>query len=302
MTNQFVLEPKGPFSMEAVAKMECGFLRGSRTCGEGEVRIAFPMDGTFEIVGVRLRREGATIVGEVTGGEVGVVARQVARTLAVDHDGTAFGRVIEGDPVLRRIGGARPGFRPVVSYSPYVMAGWSVLSQRLRMAQAAKIQIAIAEEAGDVVEIGGDRIASFPRPQSLLERPSFAGVSAEKWGRLQAVAEAALEGRLERERLLAMPYEEARAELRAIRGVGAWTADAILIRGCGPTDVLPLAEPTLHGAVQIAYGLRGIPDDDEVVAIARAWQPFRTWVSVLLVSEHFDAIRAAPRGRRRRGA
>jgi DNA-3-methyladenine glycosylase II len=307
-TKTFEIEPKGTFSLDAVAGLQCGFLRGSRTCDAGAVRIAFPTDGTFEVAGVKLGWDGRTIRGEVAGGgDVDVVARQVAHTLAVDRDGTAFERVIAADPVLRRIGQARPGFRPVVSYSPYVMAGWAVLSQRLRMTQAAKIQVALAEEAGDVIEIGGERIASFPRPQSILERTGFQGVSAEKWDRLQAVARAALDGVLERDRLNGMSAEQARAALRQIRGVGEWTADAILIRGCGPSDLLPLGERALHGAVGIAYGLDHVPDDAEVVAIARAWQPFRTWVSVLLVSQHFDAaraltVRATTRGRPRSGA
>jgi hypothetical protein len=41
----------------------------------------------------------------------------------------------------------------------------------------------------------------------------------------------------------------------------------------------------------LAYGLGHVPDDREVCAIAEGWRPFRTWVSVLLVSEHFDAAR-----------
>ena len=109
---------------------------------------------------------------------------------------------------------------------------------------------------------------------------------------------AALDGELDRERLLAMPYEQARATLRAIRGVGDWTADAILIRGCGPTDLLPLREPTVHESVALAYGIGHLPSDAEVIAIAESWRPFRTWVSVLLVSELFsrpaDRLRSAP--------
>jgi DNA-3-methyladenine glycosylase II len=211
------------------------------------------------------------------------VKRQVARVLGVDQDVERFEAIVARDPALKKL--ARPAFRPVVAYSPYAMAGWSVLSQRTRMAQAAKLQIAIAEAAGDVVEIDGDTIASFPRPQSILARDGFKGVQPEKWTRLQAVARAALDGRLERDRLLGMPYEEARADLLAIRGVGAWTADAILVRGCGPTDLLPLAEPRLHEMVGRLYGKR-------VEEVAERWRPFRTWVSVLLVSEHFELARA----------
>jgi DNA-3-methyladenine glycosylase II len=248
--------------------------------------MAFPRDGSFDVVGVTVRHAGERVEGEVVGASDGAaVGRQIARVLALDHDATEFARVLEREPALHEASRARPGFRPVVSYSPYVMGGWSVLSQRIRMAQAAAVQVRIAEAAGDVVEVDGDVIASFPRPQSLLARPSFAGVPEEKWTRLQAVARAALDGELEVSTLTALPYADARDRLMRVRGVGSWTADAILMRGCGPADTLPLSEPSLHTAVCDAYRLRELPDDSTVESIAEAWRPFRMWVSVLLISQ-----------------
>jgi DNA-3-methyladenine glycosylase II len=159
------------------------------------------------------------------------------------------------------------------------------------MSRAAAIQVRIAEASGDLATIDRQVVASFPRPQSILNRNAFPGVSAEKWSRLQAVARAALDGQLEAKDLLALPLEEARERLLRIHGVGSWTADGILIRGCGPTDILPLREPLLHAAVALTYGMKTIPNDDEVSALAKDWRPFRTWVSVLLISEHFDRAR-----------
>lgn len=303
MTN-FTLRPVGPFSLAPIRALMCGFLRGSRTCGsiDETVKLAFPRDGRFEPVGVSLGITETTIEGRVIGdGDVDVdaVAAQVARVLAVDRDARPFDALLQSDPVLRPIAEARPGFRPVVAYSPYVMGGWSVLSQRLRVTQAAALQVRVAEAAGDVVEIDGDRVPSFPRPESILARPSFPGIADEKWARLQAVAAAALEGELELDRLTSVPYAEARARLRKIRGVGPWTADAILIRGCGPSDVLPLGEPRLNDAVGQAYALGRSASDAEVERIAAGWRPFRTWVSVLVISHHWATTVTRTRGNER---
>ena len=106
------------------------------------------------------------------------------------------------------------------------------------------------------------------------------------------LARAALSGVLDVNRLNAMPYRQAHADLRRLRGVGPWTADAILLRGCGPTDALPLSEPTLHHAIRAAYGMAHTPDDAEVQGIADAWRPFRMWVSVLLISHAWKAAAA----------
>src|SRR5581483_2129233 len=101
------------------------------------------------------------------------------------------------------------------------------------------------------------------------ERSGFEGLTDEKWRRLQTVAKAALEGRLSHE---ALAKEGAREALLELRGVGAWTADAVLIRGVGPSDVLPISEPALHAAVAEAYGLADLPSDAEVERIALAWR------------------------------
>jgi len=289
-TSRFSIDVRGPFSLEAARELQCGFLRGSRTCAAGgdSVRMAFPRDGSFDVVGTELAHRGERVEGAVVGARDGErIGRQLGRVLALDHDGAAFARVLDADPALRALLAARPGFRPVVAYSPYVMAGWAVLSQRLRMEQAAAIQVRIARAVGDTIEIGGESLAAFPRPQSLLALDGFPGVAEEKWTRLRVIARAALDGELEAAALCARPYAESRARLLQLRGVGPWTADAILIRGCGLTDELPLSEPMLHEGVAHAYGLARVPSDDEVVAIAERWRPFRTWVSVLVVSSYY---------------
>lgn len=306
-TVKFTLPAPPPFSLEPVKKLACGFLRGSRTCGVDEVKLAFPLDGSFEVVGVTLRAGGGVVEVSATGAPRPEVLRgQVARFLALDHDAAGWARVLALDPVLAGISAKTTGgFRPVVAYSPYVMAGWSVLSQRVRMTQAAAVQVRMAEAAGDVAIVGGEAVASFPRPQSVLKLSRFAGVSDEKLSRLKAVAAAALDGKLEVAALRALPLALARARLMEIRGVGPWTADAILMRGCGPLDALPLSEKTLHGAIAHAYRLDSVPDDAEVEARARAWAPFRMWASVMLIANDFEAARArlgtakrAPLGRR----
>ncbi len=179
-THTLVFQPRGPFSLEPLRTMACGFLLGTRTCdSDGGVRLAFPADGTFALSGAVIRQRGRDIVAEVTGNPE-VLRRQLARLIGLDKDGAAFAQVLAADPVLAKLAAKRPGFRPVVAYSPYVMAGWCVLSQRMGMAQAAKLQQHMAESCGDVVRVAGERIASFPRPQSLLSLTGVPGLPSEK--------------------------------------------------------------------------------------------------------------------------
>lgn len=288
----FTLEPRGSFSLATLARFSCGLFTASRSCRSTTERVtlAFPSDDGFRPAGVELTFDGRRVLGRVHGHEATpALVRQVARFLTTDHDGRPFDALVAADPVLGRIAAAQPGFRPVVFYSPYVAAGWGVLSQRMRMSQTAALLRRIALETGDTVRIGDEVLAAFPRPQAILERDGFPGVPDVKWRRLQGVAMAALDGRLDADRLAAEPYDVARARLLDLPGVGPWTAELVLLRGVGPTDALPLAEPMLHRAVAAAYGLPGDPTDAEVARIAEAWRPFRMWTSILLVSHAFAA-------------
>ncbi len=269
------IDPGGPFSLQVARTFACGLFSASRTCSsDGAVRFAFTRDDTFELSGARLELKGEEVVGEAFGATQGV-QRQIARIIGVDRDPAPFYAMARRDQVLSRLLAEEPGFRPVVFFSPWAAAGWSVLSQRLRMTQAARLAQALAREAGDVVQIDGVELASFPRPQTFLARSGFGGLSEEKWSRLQTVAKAALEGELSMDLL---SQAGARERLLKLRGVGPWTAEAVLIRGVGPSDVLPLREPSLERAVSLAYGPKA-----KLEEVTGRWAPFRTWASIMLI-------------------
>ncbi len=295
---RFSLPVTGPFSMQSARTLQCGCMRASRVCTtSGAVKLAFPLDDTFDIVGVKLEHKDDAIEVDAVGtDDQATLARQLSRILAIDHDGNAFARVLKSDPALRALDEQAPGFRPIVFFSPYVSAGWHVLSHRISMAQAAVVQARLAEESGDVVEIDGERLPAFPPPQTFLRMSGFKGIAEEKWVRLRGIAEAALEGKLAIDRLVKMRPEDALKDLMQLRGVGKFIAEAILIRGCGPTDMLPSDHAMLKRGVAKVYGLEQEPSDGELEGIAEGWKPFRTWVTVMLVREGFVG---GPAGRER---
>lgn len=89
----------------------------------------------------------------------------------------------------------------------------------------------------------------------MLRVERLAGLPDEKVLRLHAVARAAIDGVLDAHRLRALPVEWALAQLKAVRGVGEWTAQHILLCGASLADVLPTAEPRVLRACGVAYGL-----------------------------------------------
>jgi DNA-3-methyladenine glycosylase II len=115
---------------------------------------------------------------------------------------------------------------------------------------------------------------------------SFPGISAEKLVRLHGIAYAALDGKLDADTLRALPRDAALEHLQKLRGVGRWTAGHILLRGAGIRDELPGMEPRVMAGVAKAYGLKR-PSLASLVRISDGWRPFRMWVSVLIVMNHW---------------
>jgi DNA-3-methyladenine glycosylase II len=107
------------------------------------------------------------------------------------------------------------------------------------------------------------------------------GINTEKIERLHGVAQATLDGLLDRTYLRSLPVEQALTELRTIRGIGDFFAQAILMRGAGLVDALVNDDGTKQ-AIQLLQQLPQTPDQASVERIAEAWRLYRMWTTVQL--------------------
>lgn len=285
----FVLAARGPFSLAASIRFLEGFTPAAYTPAAGQpLEMALPVEGSWQTAGVRVREHPGGVECEVVrpaapGRELITALRaQVARILSLDTDGTGFPAVGERDPVIAGLQSRYPGLRPVAFWSPYEAAAWAVIGQRIRIRQAAAIKAAMARQLGEPVSFGGHVVHAFPAPQRLAASAGFPGLTGRKPEWLRSVATAALDGRLDASRLRAMPEEQALADLRELPGIGAFSAELILLRGAAAPDELPRHEPRLARAVALAYDLPQPPSPGELERVSGNWRPYRTWATLLL--------------------
>jgi DNA-3-methyladenine glycosylase II len=266
-----------------------GFGHRDERSFDGVMRLAFCLDGNYERqVGVEARQLGdrlellAQAIGErLSDAEVDAVRKQVARVVSLDHDGEAFHQLCLRDPVLSRVHGRAPGFRPALFYSPYEAALWSIISARRARSQAITLRRRMSEQYGARFELSGSATVCVPTPSAVLEIESLPGLPAERIPRLHAIAEAADCGQLDAERLRVMLPEDAQSELQRLPGIGPFYSSLIVIRACGHADAPSLGERS-RAAVQQAYGIDHDLSDAELLALADTWRPFRTWVPVMM--------------------
>jgi DNA-3-methyladenine glycosylase II len=84
---------------------------------------------------------------------------------------------------------------------------------------------------------------SFPTPEQIaaakISELKQLGFSSNKGRALIELASAIAAGRMDLERLAFVDDREAMARLLEIRGVGRWTAEYVLLRGLGRTNIFP---------------------------------------------------------------
>ena len=120
-----------------------------------------------------------------------------------------------------------------------------------------------------------------PTPAQILaddpeDLRAAAGLSRAKVTFLRSLAEHVVSGELELERLDELDDERVSAELTAVKGIGQWSADMFLMFHLGRPDVLPVGDLGIRRAMELAYGLPGLPQAPEMERIAEPWRPHRT--------------------------
>jgi DNA-3-methyladenine glycosylase II len=125
----------------------------------------------------------------------------------------------------------------------------------------------------------------FPAPDQILATEEAAlracGFSGSKIAALRDICAHALDGTVPSRRASTRLSDAALIErLIAIRGVGRWTVEMLLIFTLGRPDVLPVDDFGVREGYRALYGLDAQPKPKELAEIGLAWAPFRslaTW-------------------------
>jgi len=198
------------------------------------------------------------------------------------------------DPVLAGLIDDRPAFDPqawMARLPPMDLYGallFQVTGQQLSV-PATRRTLARIEALFD---------GHLPSPTELLGvepgKLREAGLSWRKINTLRDLAERLSDGRLNQNVLSGLPDDELLAQLTAIPGIGPWTVQGALLIALHREDVVLPGDLALRKAVQAAYQLDHLPTQQEVLAIAEKWRPYRSLATSYLFSAAFDRTEAPP--------
>jgi DNA-3-methyladenine glycosylase II len=198
------------------------------------------------------------------------------------------------DPVLARLIDERPDFDPrawmaqLPAMDLYGALLFQVAGQQLSVAATRRILARIEALFG----------GHLPSPAELLRidpgQIREAGLSWRKVGTLRDLAARFSDGRLDEDVLAGLPDDEVMAQLTAVPGIGPWTAQGALLVALGREDVVLPGDLALRKAVRAAYQLDHLPTQQEVLATAERWRPYRSLATSYLFSAAFERPEEPP--------
>jgi 3-methyladenine DNA glycosylase/8-oxoguanine DNA glycosylase len=124
-----------------------------------------------------------------------------------------------------------------------------------------------------------------PRPQDLVEIPEeklrAAGLSRAKTLALKDLAAKALDGTVpaSARELEKLSDAEIVARLTAVRGIGPWTVEMLLIFRLARPDVLPATDYGVRKGFARIQGAKELPSAKELLAYGERWRPYRSIAS-----------------------
>src|SRR5881396_2829070 len=124
----------------------------------------------------------------------------------------------------------------------------------------------------------------FPTPDDVLATPDEklrgAGLSRAKVSAIKDIAAKTVEGVVPPARVIAkMPDAEILERLTAIRGVGPWTVEMLLIFKLGRLDVLPATDFGVRKGFAVIFMRDDLPKPEELLEHGERWRPYRSIAS-----------------------
>ncbi len=217
-------------------------------------------------------------------GHEGIVARLV-RVLDLDRDLVAMGRHLRHDPWLAGLLVRHAGLRVPGGWDPFELAVRAVLGQQVTVAAARALVSHLTQICGAALPrslVCGSLAWTFPTAACV----AAADLTSLRMPRSRRATLKALADATAGDPRLFEPSSSLEASverLRAVKGIGDWTAQYIALRALRAPDAFPSSDVGLLRGAARETGER--PSPAALLARADAWRPCRAYAAQLLWAE-----------------
>ncbi|MFI1972327.1 AraC family transcriptional regulator [Streptomyces cinnamoneus] len=200
--------------------------------------------------------------------DLSTAVQRVRRLFDLDADPFAVAERLGADPRLRPLVDARPGLRSPGAADGEELAIRAVLGQQVSVAAAARLAATLVAAYGKPLPApDGTLTHVFPDPGTLADAPlDELGMPRARRNALRTIAGALADGTVRLDP--GVDRDAAEGALRALPGIGPWTAGYIRMRALGDPDVF------LQGDAGVRHGLAAV---GATPADAEEWRPWSSY-------------------------
>ena len=216
------------------------------------------------------------------------IVRGTRRLFDLDADPATIDARLAASPRLRRAVAARPGLRVPGAWDPFESAVRVILGQQVSVQAASTLCGRLVEAYGEPFAAARAHGLAFLFPSA--ERLAGSDLAALRMPGARKRAIRALAAEVAARRVVldgAGTLEDLLVRLRAVPGIGEWTAQVIAMRCCGEPDAFPAGDLGVRQALTRAGRAPTVP---EALRIAETWRPWRAYACM-----HLWIINAAAR-------
>src|SRR5690606_31742865 len=172
-----------------------------------------------------------------------------------DTDLKPFDALCAKDRLLMPVVRDYHGYRIVGQPDLFESIVWAIIGQQINLQFAYTLKQRFVEKFGESVVVNDKAYYLFPEPSVV------AGLSAEELLALQfsrqkaayliAVGNAFDSGEISKDKVRKLPFDEAKAFLMKVKGIGNWTANYALMKTFRHANAFPLEDAGIHNAIRI---------------------------------------------------
>jgi len=223
-----------------------------------------------------------------------LVADRITFFLSLQDDLKEFYKIANRDKPLKNAVKRFYGHKQVKFLTPFEIACWAILAQRIPMSVSHKMKERIVQNIGGHIQVKGIKYWAFPEATKLAATENGKLLELvpnhRKAEYIHGVAKAF--SQVDEQWLRSGPFEDVYQWLTSIKGIGDWSAHFVMIRGLGRMEKLTSIEPQLALDVARIYSGKSEPaTDQEVCKIAEKygeWMGY--WAYYLRIYSEFAYV------------
>ncbi|MGE7772527.1 DNA-3-methyladenine glycosylase family protein [Viridibacillus arvi] len=223
------------------------------------------------------------------------VASYIWEWFDLDTDLRVFYEAAKRDKVLQGFAQKYYGLRIMCIPDLFEALSWAIIGQQINLTFAYILKKRFVENFGESLTFKGDTFWLFPNYEKI------ATISVDELRELQfsvrkaeyviGVAKIMASGELTKDLLLGdQNYQQIQKSLMKIRGIGAWSADYVMMKCLHHPSAFPITDVGLHNALKIHLGLGRKPTIVEIKELSANWGGLQAYATFYLWRSLYEQV------------